>query len=71
MADTTNWKLEGDIAQCRTLYLEHNDRDIYTHTHTHTHIYIYIYIYKMPKCNSDTTVQSSVFFIPWCWKGIK
>jgi hypothetical protein len=49
MADTTNWKLEGQTAQPRMLYLEHNDKDI-----------LYIYIYKMPKCKQDTTVQNSV-----------
>jgi len=46
MADT-NWKLEGDTSQPRTLYLEYNDREIYIH--------------KIPKCNSDTTVERSVF----------
>jgi len=47
MADT-NWKLEGDTSQPRTLYLEYNDREIYIH--------------KIPKCNSDTTVESSDFY---------
>jgi len=48
MADT-NWKLEGDTAQPRTLYLEH--RDIYT--------YIYIHI-KSP--NATQIPQWRVLF---------